>query len=547
MGNYNYDANIRPHAVTEVDNPIAAIPSDPLTTTYNEYGKVDMITDSVKGLSTHFFYGPDQERWCSAQYRDGNLVRSTIYAGDYEEVYENGDTRGYYYLDGNVIVIRDGLFKPYLAFTDNLGSILSVCDEEGRKVFDASYDAWGKQTITQNDIGLYRGYTGHEMLNEYDIINMNGRLYDPVIGRFFSPDNYVQMPFNSQNFNRYSYCLNNPLKYTDPSGEWFGIDDLIVAGAGFVVGYLGNAISSHNWGWSSIKSGLITAGASWLGFNTAGLATGSITSATWRQVGSICLNGIVNKAFPSGNVPLNDHLGLAFSPSFSWTEGGLTAGMLASLSYTDGDFSASVSGGITNNYVGWNAEASYGGWGAGFGKTYYGEQTVRGNVLGKQIVGAITLLAPGDVSFRLYNDMFGQSGHDRWRTSAAELTIGDFSVGTYVTTNDGKEESGIYGYDPNIVDPYLGANPERVIHVNGRDQKVGGGWPNGKVYSAPFWVGIKSGSQIYRFGVSARIVQSLTQNLVHRYLVPTPYFIPGKEFYRGLYSSFGHNSPLSLW
>ena len=145
--------------------------------------------------------------------------------------------------------------------------------------------------------------------------------------------------------------------------------------------------------------------------------------------------------------------------------------MLASLSYTDGDFSASVSGGITNNYIGWNAEASYGGWGAGFGKTYYGEQTVRGNVLGKQTVGAITLLAPGDVSFRLYNDMFGQSGHDRWRTSAAELTIGDFSVGTYVTTNDGKKESGIHGYDPNIVDPYLGANPERVIHVNGRDQK----------------------------------------------------------------------------
>ena len=255
----------------------------------------------------------------------------------------------------------------------------------------------------------------------------------------------------------------------------------------------------------------------------------------------------VAQAKPSGHIPLNDHFGLVFSPSFSWTEGGLTAGMLASLSYTDGDFSASVSGGITNNYVGWNAEASYSGWGAGFGKTYYGEQTVRGNVLGKQTVGAITLLAPGDVSFRLYNDMFGQSGHDRWRTSAAELTIGDFSVGTYVTTNDGKKESGIHGYDPNIVDPYLGANPERVIHVNGRDQKVGGGWPNGKVYSAPFWVGIKSGSQIYRFGVSARIVQSLTQNLVHRYLVPTPYFIPGKEFYRGLYSSFGHNSPLSLW
>ena len=107
----------------------------------------------------------------------------------------------------------------FCVHSDNLGSILSVMDKDGNKVFDASYDAWGRQTITLNTIGLQRGYTGHEMINEFDIINMNGRLYDPVLGRFFSPDNYVQMPDNSQNFNRYSYCLNNPLKYTDPSGN----------------------------------------------------------------------------------------------------------------------------------------------------------------------------------------------------------------------------------------------------------------------------------------------------------------------------------------
>ena len=125
----------------------------------------------------------------------------------------------------------------------NIGSILSVMDENGTKVFDASCDAWGKQTITLNAIGLHRGYMGHEMLGELDIINMNqrslsrsgesnGRLYDPVLGRFFSPDNYVQMPDNSQNFNRYSYCLNNPLKYTDPSGNLFGI----IAFAAFSMG-----------------------------------------------------------------------------------------------------------------------------------------------------------------------------------------------------------------------------------------------------------------------------------------------------------------------
>jgi hypothetical protein len=48
---------------------------------------------------------------------------------------------------------------------------------------------------------------------------MNGRVYDPMIGRFLSPDPYVQAPDYSQNFNRYSYALNNPLKFTDPSGE----------------------------------------------------------------------------------------------------------------------------------------------------------------------------------------------------------------------------------------------------------------------------------------------------------------------------------------
>ncbi len=98
--------------------------------------------------------------------------------------------------------------------------------------YSLSYDAWGQQSVTVNTIGLRRGYTGHEMLPEFGIINMNGRLYDPVLGRFFSPDPFVQMPGSPQGFNRYSYCLNNPLKYTDPSGQFlspallFGIFNL---------------------------------------------------------------------------------------------------------------------------------------------------------------------------------------------------------------------------------------------------------------------------------------------------------------------------------
>jgi RHS repeat-associated protein len=56
------------------------------------------------------------------------------------------------------------------------------------------------------------------MLDGFGLINMNGRMYDPVIGRVLSPDPSVQSPTYTQNYNRYSYCLNNPLRYTDPSG-----------------------------------------------------------------------------------------------------------------------------------------------------------------------------------------------------------------------------------------------------------------------------------------------------------------------------------------
>jgi RHS repeat-associated protein len=64
-----------------------------------------------------------------------------------------------------------------------------------------------------------RGFTGHEHLPEFNLINMNGRVYDPILGRFLSPDNYIQLPDYTQSLNRYSYALNNPLIFTDPTGE----------------------------------------------------------------------------------------------------------------------------------------------------------------------------------------------------------------------------------------------------------------------------------------------------------------------------------------
>ncbi len=95
-----------------------------------------------------------------------------------------------------------------------------------------SFDAWGRArhdngwksptpntTVTSNE--TTRGFTGHEMLDSIGLVHMNGRIYDAEIGRFLSADPFIQEPSNSQNFNRYSYVLNNPISYTDPSGYFF--------------------------------------------------------------------------------------------------------------------------------------------------------------------------------------------------------------------------------------------------------------------------------------------------------------------------------------
>jgi RHS repeat-associated protein len=106
------------------------------------------------------------------------------------------------------------------------GSIEIITDQARAKKMDIGYDAWGNRrdpltwALIKNQ-GTYfidRGYTGHEHIDKMSVINMNGRMYDPAIGMFMSPDNFVQNSGLSINYNRYSYCLNNPLKYIDPSG-----------------------------------------------------------------------------------------------------------------------------------------------------------------------------------------------------------------------------------------------------------------------------------------------------------------------------------------
>ena len=140
----------------------------------------------------------------------------------------NGKDMVYRYLDGGVLLVKEFTADPsairlYHISCNRLGSVEKVTGGDGEPVFEAGYDEWGRQSVSTNKIGFIRGYTGHEMLPEFGLINMNGRMYDPLLARFLSPDDYVQMPMSPQGFNRYSYCMNNPMRYTDPSGELFGL------------------------------------------------------------------------------------------------------------------------------------------------------------------------------------------------------------------------------------------------------------------------------------------------------------------------------------
>ncbi len=176
--------------------------------------------------------------------------------------------------------------KIYYAHNDHLGSILSLTDNNGASVFNATYDAWGRQTVSQNTIGFARGYTGHEHLPEFGVIDMNGRMYDALLGRFLSPDPCVQMPDFSQNFNRYSYCLNNPLIYTDPSGEF--LIEAIIFGAmmnTFMQGASGNINSSGDF-FKAMGIGALTGAA---GYGAGQLVAGAVGTAT--TFGGAVLNG----------------------------------------------------------------------------------------------------------------------------------------------------------------------------------------------------------------------------------------------------------------
>ncbi|MEK6154535.1 FG-GAP-like repeat-containing protein [Flavobacteriaceae bacterium 3-367] len=199
------------------------------------HGRASFEYGPMLNRSTAYYGGEDEAR-ADRRYRKHY---SAIISAEIVEDRDSNTTKIITYVGGDAYTApiahikrtgTGGVDEYHYLHRDYLGSILAITDADGDVKEQRQFGAWGtvdkfrdSGTGTVFDHGslLGRGYTGHEHFFEVGLIHMNGRMYDAQLGRFLAPDNHIQEPFNPQNFNRYSYALNNPLMYTDPSGESF--------------------------------------------------------------------------------------------------------------------------------------------------------------------------------------------------------------------------------------------------------------------------------------------------------------------------------------
>ncbi|WP_179957465.1 FG-GAP-like repeat-containing protein [Exilibacterium tricleocarpae] len=253
--------------------------------------------------STTFKYGPQRTRYLRTDTGAGGTT-TTRYIGDVEKTTKPDGTREIRrYLPGNVLITvsRDALGaetgeNTHYLYKDHLGSIDTITDRAGTVLQTMSFDAWGQRRAAQDWHALTaaelvsfdhsittHGFTGHEMLDEVGLVHMNGRVYDPRLGRFLQADPLIQDPASTQSYNRYAYAMNNPLKYTDPSGYFFkklfknkvfqfvAVAVISVATYGAASSWAASALVGTNVGSSIAASTLITGAA---GGAAAGFAAG---------------------------------------------------------------------------------------------------------------------------------------------------------------------------------------------------------------------------------------------------------------------------------
>lgn len=242
-GCYEY-ASSRPHAVTRIKdsngNTLKTFAYDATgnmtrnhqtNLTYTSYNKPYRMTKGADKVE--FDYGPNRNRQTQRIYKNNALQNTIRYVGSiYEKVTGVGGTRHLHYImvEGAPVAIHRtgaGANTRYL-HKDHLGSVQTITNESGGVVEVLSFNAWGQRRNPYSWLGqngltslTTRGFTGHEMIDVMSLIHMNGRVYDPTIGRFLSADPHVSYQGTGQSLNRYSYVMNNPLSLVDPSGFFF--------------------------------------------------------------------------------------------------------------------------------------------------------------------------------------------------------------------------------------------------------------------------------------------------------------------------------------
>ena len=223
-------SGVKPHAVKSATVQGNPFPMEQQDITYTMFDKVGTIAQGDQTLS--YRYGYDHERIMMTRTDGEGMKTDKIYVGNCEffiAPHHLGPNRTYLSGPLGVFAVAEtinGNTQLHYVYKDHLGSWTTVTNERGDVEQRLSFDAWGTPRDPETWSGSFtgrpkfdRGFTGHEHLYGFGLINMNGRMYDPVMSSFLSVDNYVQAPDFSQSFNRYAYCLNNPLKYVDPSGE----------------------------------------------------------------------------------------------------------------------------------------------------------------------------------------------------------------------------------------------------------------------------------------------------------------------------------------
>lgn len=332
IGAYGYNGNriaaaYGPLYPTPPDNPPLAISQATQTVTYSSFHQPLTVQESVASnpFTLAYTYGPDHQRTNSQLTAPGGggYYETRQYFGELErQEFEGGDHNWILYVQGGdglcaMIVLESHSGQTtYSVYKDHLGSIVALTKKVGSTVTveaQQNFDAWGRRRNPNNwtytgipavPQWLYRGYTGHEHVEPFALINMNGRMYDPLNGRMLSADNYVNGMFSTQAYNRFSYANNNPLKYTDPDGEI-----AFLAVVGIVAAVSGGLNLAANWGnVNSFGDGLfyfgvgagIGAGATVGGAALAPvIGTGAISGAVFGAAGGF-LGGFSNTMFSTG-------------------------------------------------------------------------------------------------------------------------------------------------------------------------------------------------------------------------------------------------------